>query len=400
MKILFITESFPFPLDSGGKIVSYQMLRMLSKQHAVHLVALSDQQPSRAAFQSIRSFGIKTHVFVSKKRNPWYRQSKKELFSAFLHLKPTYLESYLDSSMKYMVDKLLQKQRFDVIHVDHLSMVQYFPIKKSCTWIIQEHNIEHSLYLNFYQSSPLLSKEWAIHLYNYLTTARLEKLWLHKVDQIIVLSKKDYSALVQQKKSIHKLLIIPPYMSLSRIKNHRVKKSKNLLFIGNLWWKPNLDAIKWFIHDILPLVHKKEPSVRLLVVGDGASKFSSISLPNVRLYEKQKDIVPFLTQANIFILPFRIGQGVRIKALMAFSCELPVVATAVGMSGMDTCAEKEYLLADTPMGFAEQIISLIRSPKQQTALVMRAKMFLQKHHDPQRIRSCLLHNYAVVSMSD
>jgi polysaccharide biosynthesis protein PslH len=394
MKILFITESFPYPLDSGGKIVSYQMLEMLAAHHNVSLIALTDKMPTKTELRKITSLGIKPYVVILK-RNPWYKLSRLELLKTVLILKPPIITMFYEKNVVATVSKLLTHNCFDVIHIDHLSMAQYLPKTKKETWILHEHNIEYELYKNFYHISPNFSKEKFVHLCNALMLQRYEHFMVTRVDQIILISRQDKQKLIQWGVGAPKMIVIPPYAMSEKLKNIKEKGKKELLFIGNLWWKPNLDAVMWFLKSIFPLIQKADQSVSLTIIGEGAPLLSEYTNdnPSIMLLDKQSDISRFLHRATLFILPFRIGQGIRIKALTAFSCGLPVVSTAVGMRGLQARAEKEYLEAKNPQEFAKQVLMLIRHSTLQTLLASNAKRFLQTQHNPIVIQRYLQKHY-------
>lgn len=398
MKILYITESFPSPLDSGGKIVSYQMLKMLSAKHEIYLVALDGSKPSTKNLRAITSLGIKTSVFISKKRNPWYKQSKLEFIQALFSFKPPTLTSFYEKSLANQINKLLDTEKFDIIHIEHLSMAQYFPKIKKTTWILQEQNIEYKLYYDFYRTSPRFSKEQFFHFCNAWMLSIYERKILRAVDQIILLSEQDKLELAAIGVRKEKMLVIPPYIVSKESKRQVVKKQNEILFIGNLWWKPNLDAITWFLEKIFPLIQAVDRSILLTIIGVGVNLLSTYANNNksIRLLKRQHDITPYLKRARVFILPFRIGQGVRIKALTAFSHGLPVVSTAVGVRGLQVRVGKEYLKAESPSEFAEQIIKLIHKPKLQEVLATNAAQFLQKNHNSTSIKRNLLKHYGVV----
>ena len=394
MKILFITESFPYPLDSGGEIVSHQMLTMLSAKHSVHLVALTDVQPTKEEVRAIEALGVKVGVVVSKKRDPWYKPPKREFIQSLLRGKPPVFRSFHDESVVNQVNYLLEKEHFDVIHVEHLSMAQYFPKIKSTKWILQEQNIEYKLYGAFSRFSPFLSKEQVFHACNYLMLSHYERSVLRRVDQVIVLSKQDKTQLTEIGIPSGKILVVPPFITPVKKTPAHNKRKKELLFIGNLWWKPNLDAITWFLKKIFPIVLNENNTVSLTIIGDGGHLLSYYKRKGITILNAQQNIDPYLNRASIFILPFRMGQGVRIKALTAFSYGLPVVSTGVGVRGLSARTGIEYLKAETPSEFALQIATLIDQQKIQKKLITNAKELLQKNHNPIVTKRYLLKYYA------
>ncbi len=380
MNILFITETFPYPLDSGGKIVSYQVLQMLSKQHSVHLLTLAGKPPAASSIRSIRSLGIEVNVILSKKRSEWYKQSKLEMFAALICLRPFYLSLFDEQQFKKTLSRLLMHQKFDVIHVDHVGMTQYFPKEKNLLWVLSTQNVEYKLSEGLSQSPDIPIKEKLFHLYNAMTLARYERNILRRVDQIIVLSQKEKEELTSIGINPGKIMITPPFYTVTRYR--KLRHRRELLFIGNLWWKPNFDAIAWFIQDIFPLLHQEDPSITLTIVGDGAGLLSPVIKQQaaIRAIGKKTNIEQYLNRATVFVMPFRIGGGVRIKALTAFAHSVPIVSTSVGMRGIEAVPGTHYLRADSPATFASQVIKLMRNPLLRIRFAGNAGLFLREHH--------------------
>jgi polysaccharide biosynthesis protein PslH len=391
MKILFLTESFPFPLDTGGKIVSYQMLTMLSRNHQIHLVALTDTKPTKTTKRAITSLGIKTTIIVSKKRNPWYKQPKTEMLSNMVRLKPTLLSLFYDPSAASVINDLLKTNHYDIVHVDHLSMAQYLPHSLSARLVVQEHNIEHRLMYDFARTSPLFSKEQLLYYYNALTFLKYERGILMRADQIILLSQYDKQALSRIDIPSQKMLVIPPYGTPKRTIQPKKKQGKQLLFIGNLWWNPNVSAMIWFLKNVFPIIQRENLQVSLMIIGDGAQLLDKYASGNtsISLLEKQPHVSAYIERADVFIMPFTLGQGIRIKALTAMTHGAPIVSTTVGMRGLSVRPGREYLQADTPNAFAAQITKLLRDQTLQTSFSINTKRYLQIHHNMTTIAKVL-----------
>ena len=111
-----------------------------------------------------------------------------------------------------------------------------------------------------------------------------------------------------------------------------------ILFLGSLDWRPNLDAVDQLLDTIFPAVRAQEPSARLCLVGRNppeALRRRVQATPGVELHANVPDVRPFLARSALMVVPLRIGGGSRLKILEAFAAGLPVVSTRIGAEGLD-----------------------------------------------------------------
>jgi glycosyltransferase involved in cell wall biosynthesis len=101
---------------------------------------------------------------------------------------------------------------------------------------------------------------------------------------------------------------------------------------------------------------------------------------NIILHGYQKKLRSFLSAADMFVLPFRMGGGVRLKALTAMSAGLPVVSTSVGVDGLDVTPNKEYILANAAEKFAQEVVKLITNTQKRISLSKNALKYMEMNH--------------------
>jgi sugar transferase (PEP-CTERM/EpsH1 system associated) len=141
------------------------------------------------------------------------------------------------------------------------------------------------------------------------------------------------------------------------------ENTTNFLFSGVMDYKPNIDAILWFVNNCWPLIVKKVPDAHLIIAGmnPSASILKLAGAPNIEVTGFVDDIKPYFDKAHIFIAPFQIARGVQNKVLQAMACALPVVSTPLGAEGILCKNGVDILLANTPDDFVEQTIILAKN---------------------------------------
>ena len=139
------------------------------------------------------------------------------------------------------------------------------------------------------------------------------------------------------------------------------------LFVGNLDYYPNRDAVRWFAADVLPALRALAPApFRVVVVGNGAAP------PDLEHAGAVRDVGPCYATADVAIVPLRAGGGTRIKLLEAFAHGVPVVSTPIGAEGLEAGDGEHLLLGADAEGFARRCAELMASPELGRSLAERA----------------------------
>jgi glycosyltransferase involved in cell wall biosynthesis len=127
-------------------------------------------------------------------------------------------------------------------------------------------------------------------------------------------------------------------------------------------WSPNEDAVRFFVHEILPRIRQAVPDATLTVVGRNPSP-GLVALaarePGVTVTGRVEDVRPYMDRAALYVVPIRIGGGTRLKIFEAMAMGLPVVSTRVGAEGLPVRDGRDVVLADAPAAFASAAIRLL-----------------------------------------
>jgi glycosyltransferase involved in cell wall biosynthesis len=157
-----------------------------------------------------------------------------------------------------------------------------------------------------------------------------------------------------------------------------------LVFSGTLDFRPNVDAVTWFVREVLPRVRARRPDVRLLVVGKRpAPALRQLADQGaLMLAGEVTDARPYLAGAAVYVVPMRIGGGVRLKLLEALALELPVVSSGMGAEGVaDLRVGEHCLVADDAVDFAEQVLRLLHDPALGVRLGAAGRALVRERYD-------------------
>ena len=162
------------------------------------------------------------------------------------------------------------------------------------------------------------------------------------------------------------------------------KSPARLLFLGNLAYWPNRDALIRLAEDIFPAIQQVVPGVELLVVGGGADDLAASLSANraIRWLGYVDDLDEVYDAATISIVPLRAGGGSRLKILEAFDRGIPVIATARAIEGLQVAHGEQVILAETPAEMATAVIRLSADQELANFLVQKAHEYVQQYHSP------------------
>jgi glycosyltransferase involved in cell wall biosynthesis len=178
--------------------------------------------------------------------------------------------------------------------------------------------------------------------------------------------------------SVHSL---PLALDLSVFDPSTYRREQNsVLLMGAFHADFNIDAFRFFVNEVLPLVLERYPECRLDVVGQGVSAdMRRIAPPAVRFRGLVESVIPYLGRCSLMVLPMRYCGGVRIRMLEAAAMGTPVVSTSVGVAGMGLAAGEDYLEADSAEAMAEAITRLLGDENEAMRLGKNARGWAEEH---------------------
>jgi glycosyltransferase involved in cell wall biosynthesis len=293
---------------------------------------------------------------------------------------------------------LLADEHYDVVHVSGLELAGYLPAVSGTFTVFDENNVEYLLQQRAWHTDRGQPRRSLAALYSFVQWRRLRRWEAHLcalADAVLAVSERDAAAL--RALSGRDVAAVPNGIDLGStpFRSPAAEPAPNLLFDGTMSFRPNHDAAVWFAREILPLVHERRPEARFWVVGREP-------LPELVAFNFRKNGVvvtgevpsvrPYWERAGIYVLPMRMGGGVRFKALEAMARGVPLVSTELGVEGTPALPCRDYLRADRPTEFARGILRLLEDPDLRRDLATNARQAMAAH-DWTRIAPRLLEVY-------
>jgi len=373
VRILFLTQVLPYPLDAGAKVRAYYTLRQLAKSHEVALLSFARNDDSAESVDQLREFCTDV-VTVPIRRSRF--ADFGYLSRAWLANRPFLVGRDWQPRMVDALQRLhLTKGPFECIHADQLGMAQYALLGEKINGsrprtrtVLDQHNAVFQIPSRLAETESSRFKRHLL-LHEAKLLARYEVETSRAFDNVVFVTSEDRTALAEKglsQRDLRRTRVIPicvePKADLGQNSNSR-RRQNRVLSVGGLHWPPNAAGVSWFQQNVWTRVRKIVPDATLSVVGKLPESFA-MPPPHSRIayLGHVPDIEPLFEQADAFIVPVLAGGGMRVKILDAWTRGLPVISTTIGAEGIDAQHEKNILIADTPKAFAEATVSVLTNP--------------------------------------
>jgi glycosyltransferase involved in cell wall biosynthesis len=179
-------------------------------------------------------------------------------------------------------------------------------------------------------------------------------------------------------------VVIPTIHTVSEHVNG-FDEREGLLFIGSMSHPPNVDSLAYLVEDVMPLVRKKLPGVKLHVVGSGRHDISSFASPDTLIMGYVPDIEPILASCKLMVAPLRFGAGMKGKIGESLGHGLPVVTTSIGAESIGIRSEVEAMIADTEQGLADAIVRAYTDKQLWETMSQNGRELVRNRYSPEVI---------------
>ncbi len=381
MKILWVKAGGLVPLDTGGKIRSYHILRELAKRHAVSLFTFYAQHPNDVHEQLTELF---ERVICIPLQIPIPR-SHGETFHFARYVAsplPYSVAKHSQPQVKAAIRNLLAIEPYDVIVCDFIAAAGVIPWDFPHPKILFTHNVETQIWERHIKTA--VNPIWkAISWNECRKMSRYERFCLNNAQHVLTVSEYDrdaFSIIIAR----DRMTVIPTGVDTQYFRPAASSGNpNNLVFTGSMDWLPNVDAILHFAKEILPLIRKQIPNVIVTLAGRNPSpKLVALAQADksFRTTGTVPDIRPYVADASVFIVPLRIGGGTRLKIFEAMAMGKAVVSTAIGAEGLPVTHGKDIVIADTPQDFAHAVVSLLCQPDERNRLGASARRLVEQKY--------------------
>lgn len=361
MKILFLAHRIPYPPNKGEKIRAFHELKFLAERHTIDLFCFADNSAEAEEQWNLRSLCRRIHV---EARNPIL--TKLRMAQSFATGEPLTNGCFFSPRFRDEVQTTLARESYDLIFVYCSSMTQYIPTPAPAPVVVDFVDVDSAKWAQYAQYSRFpLSRIYA----------REARLLAHFEKHAAVASSLSLVATSQeaaqlrcgdqfQVEVIENGVVPPPIPLGSQLPDELRKLQPYVLFVGQMDYRPNIDAVAYFAEEILPLVQREHPDVRFVIAGRNPTGHVRrlARKPGVVVTGAVPAVEPYLFGASAFVAPFRIAQGIQNKILEALAARKPIVSTRRSAEAIGAKHGETLLIADSTAEFAEAVVRLLRDP--------------------------------------
>lgn len=380
MKILMLTPYLPFPDSSGGQIRSYNLIKDLSKKHDITLFSLIKDDSEKRFISELEKYCKEVKVF-KRSKSPW---TLRNILLTGFGPYPFLVIRNLSAKEKSAVNEEINKSHYDLIHAETFYVMPHIP-KTKIPILLVEQTIEYLVYKHYVENLKNIFLRMLLSIDVFKLRFWETNFW-KKADGVVAVSEADKN----------EMLYLAPNLSVDLVPNgvnlnfFKVKKSWNetepkILFVANFKWLQNAEAAELLLNEVFPIVQKKNPKAKILIVGQYIpeniiSKSSNSVIVRNLIEADQEGIRQAYYESSVFVSPLRGPGGTRLKHFGAMATKLPLITTTVGAEGLGAVDGKNIIVRDTPQSIAEATLKILSDNKFAEKIATNARKLVEEKY--------------------
>ena len=386
MKLLWLNAGLLLPLDKGGKLRTWHLMRHLAARHDITYLSFSDPAQTAADRDGMQQVCSTLETLPrtdpSKGTLRFYADAARYLVDQV----PYAVAKYRSEAYRARVEHLLVTGSFDAVVCDFLVPLVNIPEHVPCPAILFTHNVEAEIWRRHAENATnpaakyLLTQQWQRML-------AFEGEALARFDIVLAVSAADGQTFERLypgslRAPVHVVQTGVDTAFFSPTPAHR-ERPAHLVFTGSMDWLPNEDGMQYFVRDILPIVRRSLPDATLSIIGRAPTPAVRrlADEAGIEVTGRVDDVRPHVGEGTVYVVPLRIGGGTRLKIFEAMSMGKAVVSTTVGAEGLPVTDGRDILIADEPARFAEAIVRLVGDVAERQRIEHAARQLVVERYD-------------------
>ena len=361
MHILWVKADKLLPVENGGNIRSYHILRHLSARHEVTFYSYYGGATDPAYERELQE-RLPGSVAVCTGKRDLSGIARGLDYLAHLNAQPPYAVSRFASfRVQDQLRAWFRERRFDVAVCDFLDAAVNFPGRLNIPCVLFQHNVESEIWRRHAATAGNPVKK-AMYRMEFGKMERYERVVVRKFHHTVAVSESD-RALMTQWVDADRVTVVPTGVDLSEYRPtvDAPEPGPVVTFVGAMDWEPNVDGVDYFASEIWPMIKADVPEARLQIVGRNPDRrVQRWASASIEVTGRVPSVVEYLHKAAVAIVPLRVGGGTRLKIYEAMATGKAVVSTTVGAEGLEVHHGRDIMLADDPKSFAQAVIMLLR----------------------------------------
>jgi glycosyltransferase involved in cell wall biosynthesis len=375
MKILIALSRFPYPIEKGDKLRAYYQIRELSRNNELYVVCLTDKMPTEEEHYEVKKYCKHLEIIQLG-----FTQRLLNLGKAIFSKEPFQVHYFESAKMRETIAFLISTNNIDICYVQLLRLFKNIPFE-----------LPTKYYLDYMDAfSEGMRKRIAYSRWYEKPVVTIEAKRLRTFEEKIapyfdghsMISQADTDTFSESLRA--KLDIIPNGVSEDYFvtKTPDIAKEYDVIFTGNMGYHPNIQACKYLVNEILPILKTKGVRIKVCLAGiNPAPEVLALKSDDVIVTGYVKDMKEYLIRSKIFVAPLFSGSGLQNKLLEAMAAGLPTITTSLTNKALKAKDKKEIIICNESIRFAEQIIFLLNHPTEAGELARLGRLFIRENYN-------------------
>jgi glycosyltransferase involved in cell wall biosynthesis len=379
-RLLFVSPSFLFPNNTGGRIRTTNVLRGLKGgRFDITLIGPASAEQQQQWADAIDTVCDRFSAWTPAPALPRWARAVDLCKSIPVNVAADRTEAAIAA-----VHERLARERYDVVVFDFVHAAVLRPDRVDGATVCFTHNVEAEIFGRHatQAANALMRGIWSTQHRKML---RFERDELARFTTVVAVSERDAKYFCEQY-GLRSVETIPTGVDLDYFAWQEPPPLDDghppqVVFTGSMDWAANVDGMGHFLAEVWPRVLAQRPYARLTIVGrdppasllQQAKAFAGVTCTGF-----VPDVRPYVHAAHVAVIPLRVGGGTRIKAFEAMAMGCPVVSTAIGIEGLDVSPDEHFLLRDVASEQAEGVLALLRDAGGRHALSRRARACVEQ----------------------
>ena len=358
--LLFLVHRLPYPPNKGDKVRSHHLLKFLAQRHRVFVGTFVDDEVDASHIGAVEAMCAGLCAVRLHSR----RAKTVGLFTGLVDGGPLTFAYYRSAELRRWIDRLSMREQIDAVVVFSSTMAQYV-LARELPMLVDFVDVDSAKWSDFA----------AAHRWPMSWIYRREARKLLDAERRIAAAATRSFFVTDAEAALFRRLSGSAAPTVETLGNGvdadyfcaDVTRASPfdadripIVFSGAMDYFPNVDAVTWFVRDVLPALLKSWPKLQFHIVGRAPSAaVQALAGPAVHVTGSVADVRPYLQHAAVVVAPLRVVRGVQNKILEAMAMGRPVVASAACMSTIDVTPGQDIVAARSAAEFVGEIGALL-----------------------------------------
>ncbi|WP_421919700.1 glycosyltransferase [Marinifilum sp.] len=380
-RLLILTSRFPYPHIGGDKVRVYNFIKLLSQKYEIDLVSLSDESIRQENIVEMEKYCKQVKVFSLSKK-----MSFLKTFIGLFNKQPLQVNYYYSKQLQCWVDANVE--RYSGVFCYHIRTTKYLEKHKNLFRVVDFVDAISMNCLNSIKTSNGFSKQ--LYKMEYRKCLRYENEIIKEFNKVAIISEVDRS-IYTRNVDFKKIEIVGNYVPEIITSNTVQESSNSICFFGKMNYKPNIDAVKFFVSEIFPTLKLRNKNLILKVVGAHPTQeiMDLADQDGVHITGFVDNPYNLIKESDVVIAPMISGSGIQNKILESMMLGKCVITSKIGAEGLKVQTEKELIICKTKNDYLDKIELCLNDRNYRDSIGSNAKLYIENNFSENMIKKQL-----------